>query len=60
MGSHGRPCENGRERAIQLCKALTLAMTRCITGGREGAILARLIRPEEDRLPTEADNANYI
>ena len=34
-----------------------MATARAITGGREGAILARLIRPEDDDLPAEAAKA---
>jgi hypothetical protein len=34
-----------------------MATTKAITGGREGAILARLIRPEDDDLPAEAARA---
>jgi hypothetical protein len=34
-----------------------MATAQGITGGREGAILARLIRPEDDDLPAEAAKA---
>jgi hypothetical protein len=34
-----------------------MATIQGVTGGREGAILARLIRPEDDNLPAEAAEA---
>src|SRR5262249_30521265 len=44
----------GRWCKSRECKDPIMATARAITGGREGAILARLIRPDENLAPEAA------